>query len=397
MVVLDDAEIAALIRAGESDRVEFKESTRDLAPIRQAICAFANDLPGHRQPGLILVGLRDDGSCANLPVDAPLLALLGGLRGDGKLLPFPVMSVARRRIDGCEVAVVQVEPSETPPHRVDGRCWVRVGPRRAQATANEERRLVEKQVAGAQEFDSRAFPGAVLGDLDLSYFELAYLPSAVSPEVLEENDRTSVEQLRSLRFLDRQSRPTPAALLAIGHDPRFALPCAYIQFLRIDGLELADPVRTQRVVSGRLIEQLQAITALVDVNIQAPMSIEAGPPHRITPDYPVVALRQIVYNAVMHRDYESSAPVRLVWYRDRVEVTSPGGPFGDVNAENFGRPGAVSYRNPLVAEVLAGAGYAERFGAGIGIARRALERNGNPPPVFEVTQDFVRATVMARP
>ena len=394
--MLDDAAIGALIRRGESDRVELKESARDLSPIRQAICAFANDLPDHRKPGIVVVGLRDDGSCADLPIDNDLPVLLGGLRGDGKILSFPLMSVDRRHIDGCEVAVVQVEPSETPPHRVDGRCWIRVGPRRAQATATEERRLVEKQVAGVQEFDSRAFPGAILDDLDLSYFELAYLPRAVSPEVLEENDRSPVEQLRSLRLLDREHRPTSAALLALGHDPRFAVPCAYIQFLRIDGLELPDPVRTQRTVSGRLIEQLQEITALVDVNIQMPMSIIEGPPHQVTPDYPAAALRQIVYNAVMHRDYESNAPVQVTWYRDRVEVISPGGVYGDVTAANFGCPGVVSYRNPLVAEILAVAGFAERFGVGIGIARRALERNGNPPPEFEITDGFVRATVRAR-
>jgi ATP-dependent DNA helicase RecG len=395
--VLDDAEITALVQAGESDRVELKESANDLARIRKAICAFSNDLPGHGQPGIVVVGLRDDGTCAELTIDDDLLVLLGGLRSDGKVLPFPIMSVDRRAIGGCDVAVVQVKPSDTPPHRVDGRCWIRIGPRRAQATAAEERRLVEKQVASAQEFDSRGFPGAELGDLDLRYFAVAYLPLAVSPKVLEENDRSPPEQLRYLRLLDRHGRPTAAALLALGHDPRFAMPGAYIQFVRIDGNELADPIRSQREVSGRLIEQLQEITALLDANIEAPMSIAEGPPHRITPDYPYVALRQIVYNALMHRAYESNTPVRVNWYRDRVDVISPGGTYGDVTADNFGRTEITSYRNPLVAEIMKNAGYTERFGAGLGIARRALERNGNPPADFEVDQGFVRATVRPRP
>ena len=394
--MLDDAELAALVESGESDRVELKESARDLGPIRQAICAFANDLPDHREPGLVVVGLRDDGSCADLPIDGGLLELLGGLRGDGKILPFPVMSVDRRRIGGCEVAIVQVEPSETPPHRVDGRCWIRVGPRRAQATATEERRLTEKQVAGVQEFDSRGFPGAELGDIDLRYFKVAYLPLAVSPKVLEENDRGEREQLRSLRLLDRQGRPTAAALLALGHDPRFSLPGAYIQFVRFEGVDVAAPIRSQREISGRLIEQLQEITSLMGTNIEVPMQITGVSCHRVTPDYPEDALRQVVYNAVMHRTYESNTPVRVSWFSDCVEVTSPGGPYGEVTVENFGRRGVTSYRNPLVAEVMKNAGFTERFGAGIGIARRALERNGNPPLEFEVEQGFVRATVKCR-
>ncbi len=393
--MLDDAEITALIQAGESDRVEFKESARDLAPIRQAICAFANDLPDHRKPGIVVVGLRDDGSCARLEIDDKFLRKIGGLRSDGKILPFPVMSVGRRSIAGCEVAIVQIEPSEIPPHRVDGRCWIRVGPQRAQATAAEERRLVEKQVASVQEFDSRGFPGAELDDLDLRYFGVAYLPLAVSPKVLEENDRSPQEQMRSLRLLDRQGRPTAAALLALGHDPLFALPGAYIQFVRIDGDELADPIRSQREVSGRLIEQLQEITGLIRTHVETPMQI-AVPPHLITPDYPEDALRQLVYNALMHRTYESSTPVRVNWYNDRVDVVSPGGPYGDVTVENFGGIDITSYRNPLVAEIMKNAGYIERFGAGLGIARRALERNGNPPLEFEVEPRFVRATVRPR-
>ncbi|MCY4629988.1 MAG: transcriptional regulator [bacterium] len=390
--MLDDAEITDLVRAGESDCLELTESA-DLSKIRHAICAFANDLPGHKKPGIVIVGLRDDGTCAELTIDDDLLVLLGGLRADGKILPFPVMSVGRRSIEGCDVAVVQVEPSDTLPHRVDGRCWIRVGPRRAQATAAEERRLVEKQVAGTQEFDSRPLSGARLDDLDLHYFELAYLPLAVSPEVRVENDRTLQEQLRSLRLLDRNERPTAAALLALGHDPRTFLPGAYIQFLRVDGEDLADPVRSQREISGRLVEQLQAITAVLDVNIEAPMSIDAGPPHRIRPNYPILALRQIVYNAVMHRTYETSTPVRVTWYRDRIEVISPGGAYGEVNSHNFGQPGSVSYRNPLVAEIMKNAGYAERFGAGIAIARRALAHNGNPPPEFSAEENYVWAIV----
>ena len=394
--MLDDAQITELVESGESDRVEFTEAA-DLSKIRKAICAFANDLPDHRQPGIVVVGMCDDGTCAGLAIDDELLVVLGGLRADGKILPFPMIGVSLQTISGCAVAVIQVEPSESPPYRVDGRCWIRVGPRRAQATAFEERRLVEKQVAGTREFDSRPVAGAQLDDLDLRYFELAYLPLAVSPEVREENDRTTQEQLRSLRLLDRAERPTAAALLALGQDPRSFLPGAYVQFLRVDGIDLADPILSQREISGRLVEQLQEITAVLDANIQAPMSITEGPPHSITPDYPVVALRQIVYNAVMHRTYESSTPVRVTWYRDRIEVVSPGGAYGEVNARNFGQPGAVSYRNPLVAEIMRNTGYAERFGAGLAITRRALDRNGNPPPEFKVDEGFVLAIARPRP
>jgi ATP-dependent DNA helicase RecG len=56
------------------------------------------------------------------------------------------MTVARHVIDGCAVAAIIVTPSTQPPVRLDGRCWIRVGPRRGTATAEEERPLAEKQV-----------------------------------------------------------------------------------------------------------------------------------------------------------------------------------------------------------------------------------------------------------
>ena len=112
------------------------------------------------------------------------------------------------------------------------------------------------------------------------------------------------------------------------------------------------------------------------------------------PDYPLVALQQIVRNAVMYRLYEgTNAPVRVYWYSDRVEIISPGGPFGQVTPENFGRAGVNDYRNPHLAEAMRCLGYAQHFGVGIQIARDALARNGNPPLEFRVDSRTVVATI----
>ena len=154
--MLTGDEIAALFRDMESDRAERKRNFPAAADkIRQAICAYANDLPNHRLPGLIFIGQEDNGNCSGINVDDELLKTLGGLRSEGLILPFPVMAVTRREIDGCTVAVIEVSPSTQPPVRLDGRTWIRVGPRRAIATVEEERRLTEKQVWQNLTFDAR--------------------------------------------------------------------------------------------------------------------------------------------------------------------------------------------------------------------------------------------------
>ena len=68
-----------------------------------------------------------------------------------------------------------------------------------------------------------------------------------------------------------------------------------------------------------------------------------------------------------------------------------------MNAGNFGRPGLADYRNPNLGEALRVLGFVQRFGAGIAAARKALEQNGNGPPVFEVQDSFVRVTIPRAP
>ena len=79
-------------------------------------------------------------------------------------------------------------------------------------------------------------------------------------------------------------------------------------------------------------------------------------------------------------DCEYYIPNMLYWFTDRVEVHSPGGPYGRVTKENFGQPGFYDYRNPNVAAVMKELGYVQRFGFGIATARREMAENGNPPP-----------------
>jgi ATP-dependent DNA helicase RecG len=105
--------------------------------------------------------------------------------------------------------------------------------------------------------------------------------------------------------------------------------------------------------------------------------------------YPGWALRELLMNAVMHRDYESASPIRFFWFADKIEIHNPGGLYGEARAD-FPRNNA--YRNPIVAELLKNLGYVNRYGHGIARAQKELSENGNPelefylePKVFGVT------------
>lgn len=393
---MTDEELVELLRH-ESDRVERKAALsgeRVKNEVGQAICAFSNDLPNHHLPGVIVIGMHDDGTCAGTGVDDPLLRTLAGLKDDGNILPFPSILVQKRTLNSCEVAIVIVHPSSAPPVRFRDRVWIRVGPRKDVATPDEERQLTEKRRFNLLPFDQRPVETATIDDLDLDFFEHTYLPSAVAPDVLAQNNRSVHDKLKSLHLMSPGGAPTVTGVLTLAKDPRSHIPGSYVQFVRFDGTDLTAPIRAQHELDGPLHEILRKTESVLETNITTATSFVGTATEQRRPDYPLEALKQLVRNAVMHRSYESTnAPTRINWFSDRIEILNPGGPYGQSTIENFGRPGITDYRNPHVAEALHTLGYVQRFGVGIAIARKQLADNGNPPLEFQVERSHVLALV----
>lgn len=397
---MNEPVLEALLNDLESDRVERKESPSDGDKIRQAICAFANDLPGHGLPGVLFVGVNDAGESVGLDITDQMLQNLASMRGDGNILPFPSIDVQKRILKGHDVAVVIVHPSASPPVRFKGVVWIRSGPRRGIASPDDERRLNEKRQSRDVPADIRPMASADLDAIDELLFRRTYLPSAVAIEVIEQNQRSLEHQLVALRFAHPGPpvRPTILGILSVGKMPTDWIPGAYVQFLRIDGTALGDPVRNQKEVGGALPDMLAELEDLIKNSVQSSPDFTSGPVEIRTSDYPIVALQQIVRNAVLHRSYENTnAPVRIYWFNDRVEVQNPGGPYGVVTKQNFGQAGAYDYRNPNLAAVMKELGYVQRFGYGIALARMEMAKNGNPPPEFQVEDSFVGVILRRRP
>ncbi len=396
-MALPDQELIALLTDLESDRVERKENAANSDRLSEAICAFANDMPGYGEPGVLFVGVSDNGGVLGRPVTDELLRRLADLRDQGTILPPPTMTVRKLRIDGSEVAVVEVRPSPAPPVRFKGRVYIRVGPRRAIASLDEERRLNERRRSPDLPFDSRPIPGSSLADLDTYTFTAVLLPALLPHDVLAENERTTEQRLAALRLTSQDSVPTAAGLLATGVDPLAFVPGAYVQFLRLGGDELDAPIKDEKRLDGTLLDVLRQLDEVLELNITTAVDFTSGRQEERSADYPLVALQQVARNAVMHRSYEHTAsPVRITWYSDRVEVISPGGPYGIVSADNFDRPGITDYRNPALADLLRGLGYVQRFGMGLPSVHRSLKANGNPPPKFTVTDSYVSVTLRRR-
>ena len=395
--MLSPNELSRRLSALEAHHVERTRAGQDSRKIGEAICAFSNDLTGGGDVGVLFVGALDDGGCAELSITDDLLLALTAFASNGRIVPLPVMNVRAETVLGCRLAVLEVTPSDNPPVKFQGRVCVRRGPARGYATPEEERRLTERRVWGNLPFDQQPLPGTGLADLDLLRFQLEYLPAEVAADVLAENGRSTDMQLRALRLLAPGGQATAAGILLIGKDPMAWLPGAYIQFVRYPGTAIGDTIRDEKLVSGVLSEQFRYLDDILSANVEVAGDI-SGSRQSTVPSYPLLALQEIVRNAIIHRTYDGTAtPVRLSWYDDRVEVVSPGGPYGQVTREGFGREGVTDYRNPALAAAAKAMQFAQRFGSGIPRARQAMAVNGNPPIEFRAEDNFVAVTLRRRP
>ena len=376
MTAFTNAELGALLDDLESDRVERKQSFKGSAPetVREAVCAFANDLAGHGKPGAVFIGAKDDGTAAaDFAVTDELLRQLADIKTDGNIAPPPTLLVEKRHLKGTDFAVITVWPCDTPPVRYRGRIHVRWGPRRGLASAQDERILNERRRYRDRPFDVQPVVGAALEDIDRLRFEQEYLPSLVARDVLLANDRSFKQQLAATKLIvaETETIPTVLGLLVCGTSPSDWIGGAYTQFLRIAGTDLTEPVQDEEVIHGTVADQIRRLEEKLEAHNRRRVDFAGVAREWVDEDYALEALRQLARNAYMHRTYEATnAPVRVYWFDDRIEIHNPGGPFGSVTVENFGQPGITDYRNPNLAEALRALGYVQRFGAGIAIARK---------------------------
>lgn len=376
----------ALLKDLESDRVERTVTTKNTDKFSEAICAFSNDFPNHKLPGYLIIGADDKtGAISGLQITDELMKDLAAIRNNGQILPQPALTIQKYTLPEGELAVVEVFPSPFPPVRYQGRVWIRNGPTKAKANEAEELRLSEKRTAGAKTFDVRPASGSTLDDLNIESFRLTYLPNAIDAETLSDNHRDLKQQLASLRLYDTvHDCPTNAGILLLGNNPKYFLPGAYVQYVHYAGTGMESEVLNEVEFSGDIISIMRRLDDFVKNNIeQRPVAVSALREATVI-SYPFRAIRELLNNAVMHRNYESNAPIKFYEFSDRLEISNPGGLYGSARPDNF--PNQNDYRNPVIAEALKVIGYVNKFNRGIATAQSELKINGNPEPRFDFNQ-----------
>lgn len=265
------------------------------------------------------------------------------------------------------------------------------------ATEANQARLRERRPENLEPFDTRLVLEASLQDLAKGNLREEHESERAADG--DPDTFPSFTQWLTSRQLgaERGGRwiPNAAALLVHGISPQDAVHGAFLELVRYGGTDVDAVIINRKTVSGAVVAQLEATWQWLEGNLVHEPASEHRLGSEFSSKYPLDVLKELVRNAIQHRQYEgTNAPARIEWYSDRIEFSNPGSPFGRASEGEFGEHS--DYRNSLVTGLLVRLGYVERLGRGVRRVRKLLKDAGLPP-LEVVTNGFTRAIVRTRP
>ncbi len=375
-----------LLAQHEGKTLEFKRNASSSGPILKTLSAFSNTAGG-----TLVLGVRDRtreviGIHDPLSVEEQIMNIASdGIRP--QILP-EVEIISFRRTN---LVTVTVFPGPHRPYYVrslgqkEG-SYVRVGSTNRKATSEVLAELdrVTRNVA----FDEEPMGSLTLADLDLETARARF----------EGRRKLEQKDLLSLGALTRQGRklvPTVGGIILFGHNRLRHFPDARIRMARFAGKDRST-ITDRAEANSDPVRAIEEAMAFLGRSTRMGMAVDATRRQDL-PQFPPIALREAVINAVAHADYSQiGSPIRIAVFEDRVEIENPGLlPFGLTIDEM--RQGVSKLRNRVIGRTFHELGLIEQWGSGIQRMTKASEDLGLPPPELEEFGTCFRLTLRSTP
>jgi ATP-dependent DNA helicase RecG len=358
------------VRHGRSDQTEWYDENTPPDTLASTLTAMANGhggklLLGVVGPGGAIVGVRNISNTvdrvlqAALSTDPPLV------------IPLPEVI----RVNGKAIVIAQVPGGLPHAYAHEGRYLRRDGVHNIPFKARDLRQLIIER--GDISFESERTPRATLADLDMERAR-AYA------NALRLAGESSVEEILLRRGclveVDGQRYPTNAGILLFGREPQRFLRGADITAVRFANEAMTDSFSRQDI-GGTLPDQIRRAELFLRDHLRKEVVIGQTMARDEQTEYPLEAVRELLVNAVAHRDYQIQGDgIRLFIFSNRLEITSPGDLPGPVTIANI-KDERFS-RNPAVVQVLSDMGFIERLGYGVDRVIDLMGQQGLRPPEF---------------
>ena len=333
-------ELIKLIKLGEDSTRQFKKNVTNADSLAADMAAFSNG-----SGGIILIGVNDDGSIAGLS-DEDVRRLNQLISNTASQNVQPAINPVTENImtDYGIVMVVNISSGINKPYQdKNGVFWVKSGADKRKATSREEiQRLFQK--ANLIHADELPVSGTTAADLDLDYFKTFFQNRF--GETLDEQELPLTKILENMNLL-KDGALNIAGTLLFAKTPQFKLPIYMVKAVALDANEFGtDNYSDSRNIEGKMEYVYKQTVSFIVSNLRH-IQGEQGFNSIGIPEIPAVSISEIVANALMHRDYFISAPVRVFIFRNRVEIISPGHLPNNLTIENI-KAGNSNARNTIL-------------------------------------------------
>lgn len=264
--------------------------------------------------------------------------------------------------------------------------------------------MTEYEIYGYEVFkrkiqdELRIVERATMDSFDKDFLsEYFYKLRKAKPNLSKQSD----EKILQLQGLTEQGRPTLAGIMMLGEYPQAYFPQLSITAMVVEGTELGDLgtngerfIDNQRI-EGTLSQMLESAIGFVRRNIRNATIVDETGKRLDRTEYPMVAVREIILNALIHRDYSihtDNSPIRIVLYDNRLEVENPGGLYGRITVDELGKMSADT-RNPFIAGGLEVLLKTENRFSGIPTIMSEMKKAGLAPAVFESRRGVFKVTL----
>ncbi|MFN5433600.1 MAG: RNA-binding domain-containing protein [Planctomyces sp.] len=360
---METTELLEAVGRGEDSRHQFKEDVTNATALAAEIAAFANS--GGAQ---IFIGVADNGSIHGLDVAAVgRLNQLISNTASTNVRPAINPRTENVSVGNGIVLVVTIPDGLSKPY-VDnsGVIWVKSGSDKRRVTAREELQRMF-QTAQLVHGDDIPVPGTSVSDIDVEYFRQFFTKRFGMD--LEEQGLSLAQVLTNMRLLSTGLLTVSGALL-FATDPTPLVPAFHIKAVCYPGTDIhASQYADSADIYGRIDSQFEQAMSFVLRNLRREQRDQGVNSEGIL-EVPRIVFEELLANAIIHRDFFVSAPIRIFMFDDRIEIISPGHLPNNLTVANI-RSGNSNMRNPILAS------YATKVlpyrGLGNGIVRAIKE------------------------
>jgi ATP-dependent DNA helicase RecG len=338
---METIELLETLARGEDSWRQFKKNVTNADSLAAEMVAFSNG-----NGGKMFIGVNDDGTIAGLSAD-DIRRLNQLIANTASQAVKPAINPTTENIqtpDGLVLCLDIPSGINKPYQDKNGSFWVKNGSDKRKATSREEiQRLFQR--ANLIHADELPVLGLTTADLDMEYFENFFKKRF--GETLEEQNRPLQNILENMNLLREGSLNIGGALL-FSKAPQYKLPVFIVKAGAFDANNIGvTAYEDSRNIEGKLADVFREAVGFILANVRH-IQGEQGINSIGTPEIPRESLEEIVSNALIHRDYFVSSPVRIFVFLDRVEIISPGHLPNNLTVENI-KAGNSNTRNPTLA------------------------------------------------